>query len=89
MAGLVATRQRPGSASGVVFLTLEDETGQINCIIWPNRVETYRQEILGSRLLKVTGYVQESHDVIHVIVEHVEDASMWLGQLIVPSRDFH
>lgn len=89
VAGLVATRQRPGSASGVVFLTLEDETGQINCIIWPNRVETYRQEILGSRLLKVTGYVQESHGVIHVIVEHMEDASLWLGQLIVPSRDFH
>lgn len=89
VAGLVTTRQRPGSASGVVFLTLEDETGQINCIIWPDQVERYRQIILSSRLLKVTGRIQESHDVIHVIVDHMEDVSTWLGPLRVPSRDFH
>ncbi|MGA1206353.1 MAG: error-prone DNA polymerase [Litorivicinaceae bacterium] len=89
VAGLVSTRQRPGSASGVVFLTLEDETGQINCIIWPDKVERYRQLILSSRLLKATGRVQDSHGVIHVIVDQLEDVSNWLGPLRVPSRDFH
>ncbi len=87
--GIVATRQRPGSASGVVFLTLEDEDGQINVIIWPKLVETYRHEILGSRLLKVQGQVQESHGVIHVIAETLEDVSAWLGELTPSTRDFH
>jgi error-prone DNA polymerase len=87
--GIVATRQRPGSASGVVFLTLEDEDGQINVIIWPKLVETYRNEILGSRLLKVRGQVQESHSVIHVIAEELEDVSAWLGKLTPSTRDFH
>ena len=87
--GIVATRQRPGSASGVVFLTLEDEDGQINVIIWPKLVETYRHEILGSRLLKVRGQVQESHSVIHVIAEELEDVSAWLGELTPSTRDFH
>lgn len=87
--GIVATRQRPGSASGVVFLTLEDEDGQINVIIWPTLVETYRHEILGSRLLKVRGQVQESHSVIHVIAEELEDVSAWLGELTPSTRDFH
>lgn len=89
VAGLVATRQRPGSASGVVFLTLEDECGQINCIVWPQTVETYRSIILRSRLMKVRGRVQESHGVIHVIAEEMVDLSQWLGALTPSSRDFH
>ena len=89
VAGLVATRQRPGSASGVVFLTLEDECGQINCIVWPQTVEAYRSIILQSRLMKVRGRVQESHGVIHVIAEEMVDLSQWLGALTPSSRDFH
>jgi error-prone DNA polymerase len=89
VAGIVATRQRPGSASGVVFITLEDEDGQINCLVWPSLVETFRHQILASRLLKVRGKVQESHGVIHIIADTLEDASEWLGELIPSSRDFH
>lgn len=89
VAGLVATRQRPGSASGVVFVTLEDECGQINCILWPQVVETYRQIVLQSRLLKIYGRVQESHGVIHVIAEELIDLSAWLGALTPSARDFH
>jgi len=89
VAGIVATRQRPGSASGVVFVTLEDESGQINCILWPQVVETYRQLILQSRLLKIRGRVQESHGVIHIIADVLEDLSPWLGALAPSSRDFH
>ena len=89
VAGIVATKQRPGSASGVVFITLEDEDGQINCLVWPSLVETFRQQILASRLLKVRGKVQESHGVIHIIADSLEDASEWLGELTPSSRDFH
>jgi len=89
VAGIVATRQRPGSASGVVFITLEDEDGQINCLVWPSLVETFRHQILASRLLKVRGKVQESHGVIHIIADTLEDASEWLGELSPSSRDFH
>ncbi len=89
VAGIVATRQRPGSASGVVFITLEDEDGQINCLVWPSLVETFRHQILASRLLKVRGKVQESHGVIHIIADTLEDASEWLGELTPSSRDFH
>ena len=89
VAGIVATRQRPGSASGVVFITLEDEDGQINCLVWPSLVETFRHQILASRLLKVRGKVQESDGVIHIIADTLEDASEWLGDLKPSSRDFH
>ena len=89
VAGIVATRQRPGSASGVVFITLEDEDGQINCLVWPSLVEKFRHQILASRLLKVRGKVQESHGVIHIIADTLEDASEWLGELTPSSRDFH
>ncbi len=89
VAGLVATRQRPGSASGVVFITLEDEDGPINCIVWPSLVDTYRQAILQSRLLKIRGKVQSEHGVVHVIADHLEDLSAWLGALTPSQRDFH
>lgn len=87
--GIVATRQRPGSASGTVFITLEDEDGQINCVIWPTLVEKFRHQILASRLLKVRGKVQESHGVIHIIADTLKDVSEWLGELTPSSRDFH
>jgi error-prone DNA polymerase len=88
-AGLVITRQRPGSASGVVFVTLEDETGYLNLIVWNSLVQSARKALLGSRLLAVRGRVQKEGEVLHVIAEQLEDFSAMLGSLMVRSRDFH
>ena len=68
IAGLVITRQRPGSAGGVIFVTLEDETGHVNLIVWPQIAERQRLALLGSRLLAVRGRIQRQGDVLHVIV---------------------
>ena len=73
IAGLVITRQRPGTASGVIFATLEDETGIANIIVWPKMFERYRQETLGSKLLCVTGELQREGIVTHVIARRLED----------------
>ena len=88
IAGLVITRQRPGSAGGVMFVTLEDETGYVNLIVWPQLAERQRRALLGSRLLAVRGRVQRQGDVLHIIVSAAEDRSATLGTLIVRSRDF-
>ncbi len=89
VAGLVTHRQRPGTASGVVFATLEDETGTTNLIIWPKVMESQREAILGSRLMVVSGQLQSEQGVINVIARRVEDRSAWLGGLKADSRDFH
>ncbi|MBT5049880.1 MAG: error-prone DNA polymerase [Rhodospirillaceae bacterium] len=73
VAGLVITRQRPGTASGVIFATLEDETGIANVIVWPKLFERYRRETLGSKLLCVTGELQREGIVIHVIARKMRD----------------
>ena len=73
IAGLVITRQRPGTASGVIFATLEDETGTANIIVWPKLFERYRRETLGSKLLCVTGELQREGIVIHVIARRLQD----------------
>ena len=73
VAGLAITRQRPGTASGVIFITLEDETGIANLIVWPSMFERYRRETLGARLLCVSGELQREGLVIHVIVRHMRD----------------
>jgi error-prone DNA polymerase len=73
VAGLAITRQRPGTASGVIFITLEDETGIANLIVWPKMFERYRRETLGARLLCVSGELQREGLVIHVIVRHMRD----------------
>jgi error-prone DNA polymerase len=86
--GLVITRQRPGTATGVVFITLEDETGYINLILWSRLVERYRKEVLGARLLGVMGEVQREGEVVHVVAHRVEDHSQLLGRLLTSSRDF-
>jgi error-prone DNA polymerase len=87
--GLVTGRQRPDTASGVVFVTLEDETGSVNVIVW-NRVATRdRQALLGSRLLVVQGEVQHEHGVCHIIASKLVDQSDLLGVLEARSRDFH
>ncbi len=81
MAGIVLIRQRPGSAKGVCFITLEDETGVANLVIWPKVMETYRKPIMQSRLIDVRGVVQRSDDVVHIVVHHLEDRSDALNRL--------
>jgi error-prone DNA polymerase len=88
-AGLVITRQRPGSAAGVIFVTLEDETGHTNLIVWQSVAERQRRVLLDARLLGVWGRVQRDGDVLHVIAGRLEDMSALLGGLRVRSRDFH
>ncbi|WP_428624104.1 error-prone DNA polymerase [Sedimenticola sp.] len=87
-AGLVIGRQRPHSASGVLFATLEDESGQINLVIWPKTLERFRQVVLNARLLMVNGQVQRVGQVVHLVAHRLEDHSNWLGGLTVSSRDF-
>jgi len=88
-AGLVTCRQRPGTASGVVFVTLEDETGAVNVVVWNNLVERQREELLGSKLLGVAGQVERDGDVVHLVAHRLTDYSAMLGDLNAASRDFH
>ncbi len=89
VAGIVITRQRPASASGVTFVTLEDETGHVNLVVWESLGESQRRELLESRLMEVQGRLQREGLVIHVIAERLFDRSALLGALAVSSRDFH
>merc|ERR1711960_32598 len=79
--GLVITRQRPGTASGVIFMTLEDETGVSNVVVWPKVYERFRRQVLGGRLLRVSGYLQREGIVVHLIAQRIEDLSSRLGEL--------
>ncbi|MCY4152304.1 MAG: error-prone DNA polymerase [Aestuariivita sp.] len=79
--GLVITRQRPGTASGVVFLTLEDETGSANIIVWRKVYERFRQAVIAGRLLQVTGRIQRDGAVMHIIAENIQDMSFELSTL--------
>ncbi|HEX5462545.1 MAG TPA: error-prone DNA polymerase [Steroidobacteraceae bacterium] len=88
-AGIVLMRQRPGTASGVTFLTLEDETGQVNIIVWERIGDEYRQPLVESRLLEVHGELQRQEGVMHVVAHRLIDRTPLLGQLITRSRDFH
>ena len=81
LAGLVTARQRPGSAKGVMFITLEDETAHANLIVWPNMFERFRREVQGATLLEVAGEVQKEGLVIHVVSRHVWDLTSWLRRL--------
>jgi error-prone DNA polymerase len=87
-AGLVITRQRPASASGVVFVTLEDETGYLNLIVWERVARRDRRALLESRLLGVRGRVQRDGQVLHLIARELFDLSALLGHLQTESRDF-
>jgi error-prone DNA polymerase len=89
VAGLVTCRQRPGTASGVLFLTLEDETGNINVVVWRDRQERFRRALLGGQLLLVKGVVESRDAVTHVIAGEILDRSAALGALRTRSRDFH
>ncbi|WP_226700527.1 error-prone DNA polymerase [Qipengyuania gaetbuli] len=81
VAGVVLIRQRPGSAKGVCFITLEDETGVINLVVWPDLKEKQRRVVMGSRLMEVRGRVEYDDEVIHVIAHHMTDATDQLHRL--------
>jgi len=87
-AGLVITRQRPASANNVTFVTLEDETGQVNLVVRKRLAERRRGVLLGARLLGVVGEVQREGSVVHVVARQLMDYSGLLGRLAVRSRDF-
>jgi DNA-directed DNA polymerase III PolC len=87
-AGLVITRQRPGSAGGVTFVTMEDETGYVNLIVWNRIAVEQRAALLESRLLEVYGKLQREGDVQHVIAQRLTNLSEMLGDLQVVSRNF-
>ncbi len=87
VAGLVLVRQRPGTASGVVFVTLEDETGVANLVVWPSMLETYRREVMRSKLLIARGRVQREGIVVHVVIDRLTDRTDLL-QALSP-RFFH
>jgi error-prone DNA polymerase len=89
VAGLVITKQRPGTASGVTFVTLEDESGHVNLIIWKQLADEYRPALLNAKLMGVWGELQIEGRVIHVIAKQLVDHTELLGNLEVRSRDFH
>jgi error-prone DNA polymerase len=81
VAGLVLVRQRPGTAQGVIFMTLEDETGVANLIVWPKAFERLRATVIGARFVVATGKLQNESGVVHLIVERMEDLTPMLGLL--------
>ncbi len=87
-AGIVLVRQSPGTANNTTFITLEDETGQVNLIIWASVAQQYRRPFLEANLLEVHGTLQQHSNVMHVVVEGMTDRSAWLGALRVNARDF-
>src|SRR5690606_34527591 len=88
-AGIVTCRQRPDTASGVIFVTLEDETGTMNVVVWRSLFERQRREVLGARLLGVYGTIERQAEVVHVVAGRLVDLSRLLGALQPESRDFH
>lgn len=83
VAGLVLVRQRPGTAKGVIFITLEDETGVANIVVWAKMYERFRREIMAGRLLRVTGRLQRDGRVVHIVAHKIEDLSHMLDELAV------
>lgn len=88
VAGLVMFRQRPGTAKGVTFMTLEDETGIVNLVVWPDVLERQRAAAVGGSFLIVSGKLQHQDGITHVIAQRFEDRSDWIGKLPYLSRDF-
>jgi error-prone DNA polymerase len=89
IAGLVTCRQRPDTASGVIFVTLEDERGNVNVVVWRSLSERQKPELLGARLLAVQGVIERDGDVVHLVAQRLADYSRLLGPLAAASRDFH
>ena len=88
-AGIVLMRQRPSTASGVTFVTLEDESGQVNVIVWERVGSAQRRALIESLLLEVHGELQQQDGVTHLIARRLIDRSALLGELLTRSRDFH
>ena len=86
--GIVTCRQRPMTASGVTFITMEDETGYVNVVVWPSLAERQRPIVRQAKLLGVSGHVQHSEGVTHLIARQLVDLTHWLGDMQLPSRDF-
>jgi len=82
VAGLVLVRQRPGTAKGVIFLTLEDEFAVCNVVVWQAIYQRFRRAVIAGRLLRVTGRIQRQSGVVHVVAELVEDISPLLDELV-------
>ncbi|WP_153117501.1 error-prone DNA polymerase [Rhodocyclus tenuis] len=89
VAGIVTCRQRPGTASGIVFVTIEDESGLANIVVHAPLVERQRRELLGATLLGVFGQISREGAVVHLVAKRLVDLSAWLGRLSPASRDFH
>jgi error-prone DNA polymerase len=89
VAGLVTCRQHPGTAKGVIFVTLEDETGQINVVVWERLAQKQRRPLLSARLLGVDGILERESGVTHLIAQRLTDHSALIGDLLTKSRDFH
>ena len=87
--GLVTCRQQPDTASGVIFVTLEDETGWVNVVVWNDLFRRQRAELLDARLLGVEGVVERDGEVVHLMARRLHDYSVLLGSLEARSRDFH
>ena len=87
VAGIALVRQRPGTASGVIFVTLEDETGVANLVVWPKIFERYRRVVMGARLIRVTGKLQREGIVTHIIADRLEDLTYWLHALTGPDLE--
>jgi error-prone DNA polymerase len=87
-AGIVVGRQRPGTATGIVFVTLEDESGLVNVVVHPQLVEKQRRELLGASMLGVFGQLQVEGEVVHLVAKRLVDLTAWLGRLETSSRDF-
>ncbi len=82
VAGLVMVRQRPGTAKGVIFLTLEDETGIANVVVWTKIYERFRRAVVAGRLLRVHGKLQREGEVAHIIAQKIDDLSPMLDHLV-------
>jgi error-prone DNA polymerase len=89
IAGIVKVRQRPGTAKGVVFLTIEDEAGPVNVIVWDKVVKAFRKEVLNAQMVSVYGKTQREQGVEHLVARKIEDLSWMLGELSTRSRNFH
>jgi error-prone DNA polymerase len=87
VAGVILVRQRPGSAKGVVFMTIEDETGIANAVVWPKTLERFRKVVMGARLIVIHGRIQRHEDIIHVVSARLEDRSDWLALLSEATPD--
>jgi error-prone DNA polymerase len=88
-AGIVTCRQHPATASGVTFVTIEDETGCVNVVVWRALADRQRRELLASRLMGIAGTIEREGEVVHLLAGRLFDHTPLLGRLVTRSRDFY